>query len=179
MTDKRDRVRSLEIEEGLRWYTIRTKPRKEGNVEKRLKDLKVDVFLPWVRCRRRIGTRHQWVLEPLFPGYLFCHLDLLLAGKVARYAPGVKDFVRFGNRIPEVKEEVIQGLLARCPDGVAQVGPRPFRPGEPLMIKEGPMSGLDVIFEREMKGVERVAVLLDFLGRQTRLILPSEMVGRT
>lgn len=178
MNGKRDTAICLEIEDGQRWYTIRTKPRKEGTVEKRLKDLKLDVFLPWIRARRRIGTRHQWILEPLFPGYLFCHVDLLLVGKIARYAPGVKDFVRFGNRIAEVKEEVINSLLARCPDGIAQVGLRPYRAGETLMIKEGPLSGLDVVFEREMRGVDRVAVLLDLLGRQTRLILPSEMVAR-
>ncbi|MGH7831950.1 MAG: transcription termination/antitermination protein NusG [Candidatus Binatia bacterium] len=178
MNEQRDTAVCLEIENGQRWYTIRTKPRKEGTVEKRLKDLKLEVFLPWIRARRRIGTRHQWILEPLFPGYLFCHVDLLLAGKVARYSPGVKDFVRFGNRIPAVTEEVIHNLLARCPDGVAQIGPRPYRAGEALMIKEGPLSGLDVIFEREMRGVDRVAVLLDLLGRQTRLILRSEMVAR-
>lgn len=179
MPERHNKPRSLEIEDGLRWYTIRTKPRKEASVEKRFRDLKLEVFLPWIRARRRIGTRHQWILEPLFPGYLFCRLDLVLTGKLARYAPGVRDFVRFGSRIPEVSEETIQGLLARCPNGVAQIGPRPFHPGEPLMIKEGPLSGLDVIFEKEMGGVERVAVLLEFLGRQTRLILPSEMVGRT
>jgi hypothetical protein len=68
--------------------------------------------------------------------------------------------------------------LERCPEGIARISFRAYRPGETLMIKEGPLSGLDVVFEREMKGDARVAVLLDILGRQTRLILPSEMVGR-
>ncbi|MBI4488561.1 MAG: hypothetical protein HY694_05710 [Deltaproteobacteria bacterium] len=168
---------SLEVEGGLRWYVIRTKPRKEIVVERRLGDLSLEVFLPWLRTRRRIGSRHQWVLVPLFPGYLFCRLDLVLSGKAARYAPGVKDFVKFGNRMAEVGLEVIQALRQRCPDGVAQIRPRIYRIGEPIMIKEGPLSGLEAIFEQEMKGGERVAVLLDLLGRQTRLILSSELIG--
>ncbi len=71
-------VRPLEIEDGVRWYTLQTKPRKESTVEKRLNDLGLEVFLPWVRLRRRVGSRFQRVLSPLFPGYLFCRLDLVL-----------------------------------------------------------------------------------------------------
>jgi len=166
------------FEEGLHWYAVQTKPKKERTVERRLQDLDLEVFLPWVRLRRRIGSRFRRVLDPLFPGYLFCHLDLFVAGKAARYAPGVKDFVRFGSSIAKVGEEVIGGLRERCPDGVAEYKPRPYRAGEPVLIREGPLSSLEGVFEREMKGTERVVVLLELLGRQTRLILNQEMIGR-
>lgn len=171
-------ARVLELEGGLRWYLIRTKPRKETVVEKRIGNLGLEVFLPWMRSRRRIGSRYQWVLAPLFPGYLFCRLDLMLSGKAARYAPGVKDFVKFGRRIAEVGEEVIKAVRDRCPGGVAEIKPRPYRVGEPVLIKEGPFAGLEAIFEREMMGSERIAVLLELLGRQTRLVLSSEMISR-
>ena len=52
----------------------------------------LEVFLPWMRARRRIGSRFHWVLAPLFPGYVFCRLDMVLSGKAARYSPGVKRF---------------------------------------------------------------------------------------
>jgi len=168
----------VHFREGLHWYTVQTKPKKEGTVEKRLKDLDVEVFLPWLRLRRRIGSRFQRVLDPLFPGYLFCRLDLLAAGKAARYSPGVKDFVRFGNSIAEVGEEIIGDLRERCPDGVAEYKPRPFRAGEAVMIREGPLSNLEAVFEEDMSGSDRVAVLLDILGRQTRLVLKQEMIAR-
>ena len=48
--------------------------------------------------------------------------------------------------------------------------------GDSVRINEGPFAGLQAIFEKKMKGSERVAVLLELLGRQTRLILPSETV---
>lgn len=171
-------VRSLEFEDGLRWYVLRTKPRKESAVEKRLGDLGLEVFLPWLRLRRRIGTRFRWLLVPLFPSYLFCRLDIALSGKVSRYAPGVKDFVKFGSRIAAVEDEVIKTLRGSCPGGVAVIRPRPFRNGEPILIKEGPFAGLEAVFEREMVGSERVAILLELLGRQTRLVLASEMIAR-
>ena len=168
----------LDIESGLRWYLVRTKLRKETVVEKRITDLGLEVFLPWLRSRRRIGSRYQWVVSPLFPGYLFCRLDLFLSGKAVRYAPGVKDFVKFGSRIAEVGEDVVKEIRDRCPEGVAEIKPRPYRAGEPVMIREGPFAGLEAIFEREMAGSERIAVLLELLGRQTRLVLASEMIAR-
>ena len=175
---KENEAMSVLFEKGHHWYAVQTKPKKERTVERRLKDIDLEVFLPWVRMRRRIGSRFQWVLDPLFPGYLFCRLDLFAAGKAARYAPGVKDFVRSGNSITEVEEKVIGGLRERCPDGVAEYKPRPYRAGEAVLIREGPLSSLEAVFEREMKGTERVAVLLELLGRQTRLILNQEMIAR-
>jgi transcriptional antiterminator RfaH len=172
------RLESIDVEAGLRWYAVLTKPRKESMVEMRLRALNVEVFLPWIRCRRRIGSRYHWVLIPLFPGYLFCRLDLILAGKITRYTPGVKDFVKFGNRIAEVGVEVIQKLKERCPTGIAQIQSQIYRVGDPIRIREGPLSGLEAIFEREMGGSERVAVLLELLGRRTRLVLSSEMIYR-
>ena len=171
-------TRLLEVEAGLRWYVIRAKLRKETVVERRIGDLGLEVFLPWLRSRRRVGSRYQWVLSPLFPGYLFCRLDLLLSGKAVRYAPGVKDFVKFGNRIAEVGEDVIQAIRDRCTDGVAELRPRPYQAGEPVLVREGPFAGLGAIFEREMAGSDRVAILLELLGRHTRLVLSSEMIAR-
>ena len=103
---------------------------------------------------------------------------MVQSGKAARYAPGVKDFVKFGSRIAEVGEDVIQAIRDRCPGGVAEIRPRPYRSGEAVMIKEGPFAGLEAVFERDMAGSERVAVLLELLGRQTRLVLLSEMISR-
>lgn len=177
----RDGSQSLPISvmEGnsCRWYLIRTKPRQESLVEQRVQDLNLRVFLPWLRSRRRIGSRYQWVLVPLFPGYIFCHLDLNQLEKTIQFTPGVKDFVRFGNSIPDIREGIIQALQDRCPDGIAQMQPHIYRLGEAIIIREGPFSGLEAIFEREMEGSSRVAVLLELLGRQTRLVLSSEMIG--
>jgi transcriptional antiterminator RfaH len=172
------RRESLQIEPGLKWYAIRAKPNREKEVEKRLTDLDLEVFLPWMRQRRRVGTRFNWVLVPLFPGYLFCRLDIVISGKAARYSPGVKDFLTFGNQIAEVGNDIIQGLRERCPDGIAQIEPITAKPGDKVRINEGPFSGLEAIFERPLKGSERVAVLLEILGRQTRIVLPSETIAK-
>jgi transcriptional antiterminator RfaH len=172
------RHESLRIEAGMRWYAIQTKVNREKDVERRLKDLRLEVFLPWMRARRRIGSRFHWVLAPLFPGYVFCRLDMVVSGKAARYSPGVKDFLTFGSRIAEVSENIIEALRERCPGGVAEIDPVNAKPGDIVRINEGPFSGLEAIFEEKLKGSERVAVLLEILGRQTRIVLPSETIAK-
>src|SRR5215208_5133717 len=167
---------TLRIEAGLRWYAIQTKPNKEREVEKRLTDLRLEVYLPWLRTRRRIGSRHQWVLVPLFPSYLFSFLDMVDSGKAARYSPGVKDFLKFGSQITEVRPEIIAALRERCPEGIAEIDMLAVKPGETVRINEGPFAGLEAVFDSTLKGRERVAVLLDILGRQTRLVLPVETI---
>ncbi|MGH7796453.1 MAG: transcription termination/antitermination protein NusG [Candidatus Binatia bacterium] len=172
------RQASLQIEPGIRWYAIRTKVNREKEVEKRLTDFNLEVFLPWMRARRRIGSRFHWVLAPLFPGYVFCRLDMVVSGKAARYSPGVKDFLTFGSRIAEVSENIIQTLRERCPGGIAEIDPVSAKPGDVVRINEGPFSGLEAIFEQKLKGSERVAVLLEILGRQTRIVLPGETIAK-
>lgn len=172
------RQESLQIEPGLRWYAIQTKANREKEVEKRLCDLDLEVFLPWMRARRRIGSRFHWVLAPLFPGYVFCRLDMVLSGKAVRYSPGVKDFLAFGSRIAEVGENILQALRERCPGGIAEIDPVNAKPGDRVRINEGPFSGLEAIFEQKLRGSERIAVLLDILGRATRIVLPREIIGR-
>ena len=169
---------ALQIEPGLKWYAIQTKVNRERDVEKRLTVLHLEVFLPWMQARRRIGSKYHWVKVPLFPGYVFSRLDMLASGKAARYSPGVKDFLTFGSQIAEVGENIIEGLRERCPGGVAQIDPVKAKPGDTVRINEGPFSGLEAIFEQKLKGSERVAVLLEILGRQTRIVLASETIAK-
>ena len=169
---------ALQIEPGLKWYALQTKVNREKDVEKRLTDLRLEVFLPWMQARRRIGSKFHWVKVPLFPGYVFCRLDMVVSGKAARYSPGVRDFLKFGSRVAEVGDDIIEGLRERCPGGVAQIDPVKAKPGDIVRINEGPFSGLEAIFEQKLKGSERVAVLLEILGRQTRIVLPSEIIAK-
>ena len=49
--------------------------------------------------------------------------------------------------------------------------------GEKLLIKEGPFSGLEAVFE-SYDGNERVIILLNFLNKQQKLTLPIGSVSK-
>ena len=53
-----------------------------------------------------------------------------------------------------------------------------LQPGESVQIAGGVFHGLRAVITRVMPSRERVAVLLEFLGRQTTVELPSEALIR-
>jgi hypothetical protein len=78
-----------------------------------------------------------------------------------------------------VAPDIVAALQARTwPTGVYEPPPIRFNPGERLEINEGPLRGLAVVFEREMNGPERVAVLLAEVCLAARVILGSEALSR-
>jgi transcription antitermination factor NusG len=161
------------------WYVVQTKPHKEALVEHVLHGMASEVFCPRIVVRVRAGLRVQRRVTAMFPSYLFARLRIDSAGKAIRYSRGVRDFVRCGGSPQVVAPDIVAALQARTwPTGVYEPPPIRFNPGERLEINEGPLRGLAVVFEREMNGPERVAVLLAEVCLAARVILGSEALSR-
>lgn len=162
----------------LDWYVVQTKPHQEDSVEKRLSAYEVAVFLPRIAERVRAGAHLQRRIAAMFPGYLFVQLDVAERAKSVRYTPGVRDFLRCSGEPQPVSAEAIASLRERC--GSSGVYERPScspRPGARLRIEEGPLRGFEVIFERELSGLERVAVLLAEVNLSARIVLSGHALA--
>jgi transcriptional antiterminator RfaH len=160
---------------GTEWYVLRTKPKREEAVTTRLLCAPdTEVFFPrLVESTRLLATRCARV-APMFPSYLFIKVDVERKGREVRYLPGVKDFLRSDGAPEPVSEEIIWTLRERVgPAGVYHPPPHRPEPGDRLRIEDGPLRGLDVIFERELSGSERVAVLLAEVQLQARVVLSA------
>ena len=57
------------------WYLIYTKPHKEQLARENLERQGYEIYLPMARLRRRRMGKGATRIEPLFPRYLFIHLD--------------------------------------------------------------------------------------------------------
>jgi len=157
------------------WYAVHTKPRQEELALEQLRRQGYEGYLPRLRERRRIRRRWQEVVAPLFPRYLFVRLR----EGVDDFGPirstiGVSDLVRFGGRPRPVPEGLVEELRAReDPAAGMHVLERRWRPGERLRVVEGPLAGLEAVFQAET-AEERVIVLLRLLGRDTRVAVPRD-----
>ncbi len=154
------------------WYVAKTKPAKERWVETYLTDtMDISVFLPIIR--RPAGGKAK--LEPLFPTYLFCNIDLQSPDwPTVRWTPGLCYFLATGEEITPVSDEVITHLKHRVSwwngGGYA---PR-FSPGDRVVVTVGPLSGLEGIFQRYIPARQRCQVLLEALGQLSKVELPEE-----
>ena len=163
----------------MRWYCLRTKRYKESWAARQLMKVCTEIYFPLLRQQRTIRRQRKWVVEPLFPGYLFARFVVKERFRAVRYTPGVIDVLRTTDGGPiEVDEAIIAILHGRSQNGYVEVLSAPFFPGEELEIKEGPFQGFRALFQQELKAGERVAVLLDLLSSRVRVELPRAYVEK-
>src|SRR2546426_4201989 len=147
------------------WYCIHAKRYRESWVAHQLTESCDEVYLPLLRQQRRVRRQVKWVIEPFFPGYLFARFAVEERFRAVRYTPGVISVVSPRGGWPaEVDEGIITALRRHAVNGYIEVQPAPLCLGDELEVIEGPFQGLQGLFERELKGGERVAVLLDLLS---------------
>jgi transcription antitermination factor NusG len=79
--------------------------------------------------------------------------------------------VHFGVHWPTIPETAIKELQVLMEDRDLRVIEDTLQPGDTVQIAEGAMHGLEAVVTRVMPARLRVAVLLDFLGRQTTVEL--------
>ena len=150
------------------WFCVRSQQKHELVAASHLRLLEnVEVFNPRVYFARRIRQRKVWVTEPLFPGYLFARFNWRESLCKVYYAPGVQCVVHFGNGWPTVPDKVMEEIRALVGPNETHLLSDEMTAGEEVQIIGGMFDSLTAVITQVMPGRQRVAVLLDFLGRQT------------
>lgn len=96
------------------WYLIHSKPRQERIARENLQRQSYEVYLPLIHQRTRRQHRTVDQIVPMFPRYLFIHLDDQTDNwKPIRSTLGVARMVAFGNRPAAVPDQLIEQLKKR------------------------------------------------------------------
>ena len=162
-----------------RWYVVNTRPRAEGLALANLDNQGFRAYLPRFLRRRHHARRIETVAAPLFPGYLFVALDLLVTRWRAVHSTiGVKRLVCNGEQPTAVPVGVVEDIRA-CEDEaglVIMTKQALFRKGDAVRIMAGALCDQIGLFDCATDG-ERVIVLLELLGRQVKVRVPLQAVG--
>ena len=159
------------------WFCIRSKPKHEHLAAAQLEEQAgIEIFVPRIRFRRSTRRGAAWATEALFPCYFFARFDLGSQLRRIQSARDVTKVVHFGNHWPVVPSDAISQLRAIIgTDDVRTIEPD-LNPGDDVEIAGGAFHGLQAVVTRVISGSKRVAVLLDFLGRQTMVDLDRAQV---
>jgi transcriptional antiterminator RfaH len=155
------------------WYVIQTKPRQEAIAEANLNRQSFEVYYPQILEPRRCRGKWKESVQPLFPRYLFAHLNLTCDNIAPiRSTHGVTKMVKFGELIRPVPDGFIQQLQqAEDPlTGLHKPDLSLFKKGDEVVIVSGPFSGQKGVFQAT-NGAERVVILLELLGRTNAVIV--------
>jgi transcriptional antiterminator RfaH len=145
-----------------KWYAIYTRPRKEDVVAFQLKETGIGVLNPKIKSKKYLRNKLIETIEPLFPCYLFANFDKDQYFHLINYTRGVRYILGKGNPIV-LPEEVINAIKENIEEGNVLLRPQQLEKGDRVLIKEGPFKDFYGIFKREIKGSERVQILLDMV----------------
>lgn len=161
----------------MHWYVVHTKPRQEQRALLNLEQQGYECFLPLLASEKIRQGSLVVADEPLFPRYLFIHLDHGDSAKSwspIRSTKGVSRLVTFGNEPAKVGPQLIDALRQRHAE-VATEPQRLFNPGERVVIVDGPFAGLEAVYQMT-DGERRAMVLIELLSKPTRLtVLPAKL----
>ena len=158
------------------WYAVNTKAHSEAFACASLDRLGVEVFLPMLKEQKVLrGYRHS-TTSPLFPSYLFAKFDVSSQLRAVAYARGVKRIVTFGSGPSMVDESIIHAIRSQLTEGVIELSEDRFSPGQIVRIQDGPLCGLEAVFEKKLDGTSRAVLLLKAMSFQARVIIESQHV---
>jgi len=160
------------------WYVAQTHIHAENKATQHLRRQGFDVYLPRYIKQRRHARRVETVAAPLFPRYLFVSVDAATQRwHSIRSTVGITRLVANGDRPAVLPQGIIDGLKRREDDkGFIQLERRPrFASGDKIRVLQGAFSDYLGLFEG-MSGEERVAILLDLLGRKVRVVLDMDVI---
>jgi transcriptional antiterminator RfaH len=162
------------------WYLLTSKSNQEQRAFENLTNQGLEVFLPKVaKVKKRQGVK-SLSQDPLFPNYLFIHLDQSEANYNAiRSTRGVGSFVRFGINLATISESLIQQIKKNIAGdhNKSLDDLLTYQQGEVVQVTQGPFKGLEAIYKTK-NGLERCILLIKMLGQESEVVIENQAIEK-
>lgn len=147
------------------WYVVQTKPTAEATVQQHLRNADYETFLPKIRTMVKGGGKTTSRVRPLFPAYLFVHMDLGDASlyHMIKYTRGVRKILGHGSLPVPVPDEMIDILKERVSDEDIIEQRITMNKGDEVRVRSGIFQDLVGILEKPVSAAGRVKVLLKIM----------------
>ncbi len=160
------------------WYVVQTQINAEAKAARNLLRQGFQIYLPKYLKRRSHARKIEKVAAPLFPRYMFVQIDMATQRwRAIQSTFGVSHLVLQGPDPARVATQVINSLKAREDEvGYVTLDKRPkFALGEKVRVLAGVFADNFGLFDG-MADRERIAILLDLLGRKVRVSIEPDLV---
>jgi transcription antitermination factor NusG len=165
------------------WLALQIAPQHEKKVATILEYKGFEQFFPTYKSKRRWSDRIKVIIQPLFPGYIFCRSQRSRVAAILA-TPGVNRIVSFGGKPCPVADEEIAILQKVVSAGV---DPRPFpylSTGQRVrIIQEGVLFGIVGILTK-IKNRARLVVSVDMITKSISIevdhrdVIPESVTTR-
>jgi transcription antitermination factor NusG len=161
----------------VKWYPVYTHPRAEKKAYEALLNKGIEAYLPLHRQLKQWSDRKKWVEEPFIKSYLFVHIKEIQQTEVLM-TKGIARFIYFSGKVASMPDRQIQELkLLMASPFELEVTEEDLQPGEKIIIKAGPLKGLngEIISYRSQK---QLALRLEHLGYSIIVHIGASLINR-
>lgn len=161
------------------WHVMYTKSRHERKASRQLLEKKIIHLVPMIKVPSKNKNVIQVMETPIFPSYVFVYLDSAQVFYDSARVDGCIRYVKFGNEIARVSEDIITNLriISECGKRV-EVHEGTFQVGQRLTITHGPLYGMKCEVLRQ-QNCKSVTVTLCLLGRVVIAVIPAQHLSVT
>ena len=160
--------------QGTSWFLAQCKPNSHRIAERNLTQQGFQTFLPMQEKTAPRRGKFVTSLVPLFPGYLFVAFETAQGGwHTINSTYGISRLIGFGKDPVPLPLDLVSELMLRCDEAGKLLPPRILKPGDEVCLTSGPFANFVATIE-DITPDKRVWVLLDIMGRQTRVAVSSE-----
>ncbi len=161
---------------GTRWFLAQLKPNSAKIAAKNLARQGFDTFLPLEEHTTTRNGQFVTTKRPLFPGYMFVAFDAALGlWHRVNSTYGVARLVAFGQHPAPVPIDMVPQLMLRCDATGTVLPPKLAKPGDKVVLTKGPFANFIAEVER-LAPDQRVWLLMDIMGSQTRVAVGSDQI---
>jgi transcription antitermination factor NusG len=159
----------------LPWFAVRVKSNYEKPVSAILRGKGFEEFLPTYRARRQWSDRVKVLDLPLFPGYLFCRIDLSKRLPLLT-TPGFLYLVGKGMTPEPVDEAEVMAIRSVVRSGLPALPWPTLVVGQKVRLERGPLRGIEGIVAK-IADQHRIYVNATLLQRSVSVQVDSDWVS--
>lgn len=160
----------------MKWYACYTKPRAEKTSIARLKRAGIECYLPLKKERRVWSDRIKIVSLPLFPSYVFVHIDDHQFNKT-RIEGDLVGFITFEGKAASIPDDQIEAIRRIIEQEVAlEIVPANMKPGQEIEINGGPLMGIKGEMVRH-QGSHKMLVRLSEVGHGLLFTVDIDLIS--
>jgi transcription termination/antitermination protein NusG len=148
-----------------RWYAVSTRSRQEKVAANTLQALGISHFLPLQLQKRQWSDRVQTIHTPLFPGYLFVHIDPWSCSKLdVLKVPGIARFIGDHTGPLPIDNSEIDSIRSVASCGM-EMSPHPYlKQGDRVRVVRGALAGVEGILTSVSSGI-RMVISIEVIHR--------------
>ena len=164
----------MAISDKKEWFVVYSKHHREEFAQFHLRLKGLETFFPRLMLPQFSYKSKRIV--PLFPNYLFVHVNLSKEYDQVRWSPGVKSFVNFGSSPVPLHDEIAENLIRQANrDGVIPAQ-SDLKIGQEVQIRGGPFDGVIGVIQTTPDAKGRVRLLMKLLSRRIPVEIPVHLI---